>query len=130
LQRRLLTPGSCLISPTLTPDGKYKTNLLIRSIYDVGVGFGIAPGVGYPDSLGEPFASEVLGPTLSNQLYPVNFTVQLPSGYLPQGPALLSAALLSLYGVEAEPVVSLFNVSVTVGTVTSTETVSSTIYDY
>jgi hypothetical protein len=118
------------ISLTLPLDGKYKTNLSIRSVYDVGVGFGIAPGACYPDSLGEPFASEVLGPALSIQLYPVNFTVQLPSGYPPQGPALLSAALLSLYGVETEPFVALFNVSVTVGTVSSMETVSSTIYDY
>jgi hypothetical protein len=130
LKRCLRALSYCLVSLTLTLVGKHKTCFLIRSIYDIGVGFDIAPGVGYPDPLGEPFASEVLGQALSSQVYPVNFAVQLPSGYPPQGPVLLSAALLSLYGVDAEPVIGLFNVSVTIETVTSVDTVSRTLSDY
>jgi hypothetical protein len=105
------------------------TNLLIRSVYDIGVGFGIASGVDYPDSLGERFASEILGQPLSNQLHPVNFTAQLLFAYPQQGPALLSAVLLSLCGIEADPAVAQFNVSVIFGTVMGEETVSYTIYD-
>lgn len=85
----------------------------IQSVYDVAVAFGVAPGAGYPDSLGNIMASEYLGPTKSNTLSPITFTVTLPQG-TENGQYTLSASVMSLYGVEYEPVLSPFNTTITV----------------
>jgi hypothetical protein len=75
--------------------------------------FGVAPGAGYPDSLGNIMASEYLGPAKSNTLSPITFTVTLPQG-TQNGRYTLSASVMSLYGVEHEPVLSPFNTTITV----------------
>jgi hypothetical protein len=85
----------------------------IQSVYDVAVAFGVAPGVGYPDSLGSIVASEYLGPAKSNILTPITFSVTLPPG-THNGQYTLSASVLSLYGAEYEPVLSPFNTTITV----------------
>jgi hypothetical protein len=85
----------------------------IQTVYDVSVAFGVTPGSGFPDSLGVVFASAYLGPTLSNTLDTLRFTVQIPAS-TPVGTTLLSAAVTSLLGAEAEPVIQTYNVTVTV----------------
>jgi hypothetical protein len=45
----------------------------IQSVYDVAIAFGVAPGTGYPDSLGTILDSFYLGPGKSNSLLPVEF---------------------------------------------------------
>jgi hypothetical protein len=85
----------------------------IQSVYDVSAAFGIATGRGYPDSLGNVFASAYLGPPLSNILTPIQFTV-IVDGSTPQGDALITASVTSLYGVDAEPSINFFNTTVTV----------------
>jgi len=96
----------------------------VQSVYDVAVAFGIAPGAGFHGSLGSVFASEYLGPSLSNIETPIDFTILIDEN-TPVGPVLLSATTLSLFGAVAEPVASLWNVTVTVGEVTSQDTVTS-----
>jgi hypothetical protein len=41
----------------------------IQSVYDVAIAFGVAPGKGFPDSLGTVMNSFYLGPGMSNSLY-------------------------------------------------------------
>jgi hypothetical protein len=89
------------------------TENYIQSVYDVAVAFGVAPGAGYPDSLGNIMAPEYLGPAKSNTLSPITFTVTLPQG-TQNGQYTLSASVMSLYGVEYEPVLSPFNTTITV----------------
>jgi len=96
----------------------------IQSVYDVAAAFGIAPGAGFQDALGSVFASEYLGPSKSNIETPIDFTVRIDEN-TPAGTALLSASTFSLFGAAAGPVASLWNVTVTVGEVTSTDTVTS-----
>ena len=113
---------------TIEPGTPFTVSLLtqdyIQSVYDVAVAFGVASGQGYPDSLGTVFASEYLGPALSNTLNNINFPVII-DGNTPAGTALISASVYSLYGVEYEPTLENFNVTVTVGSATSTDTVKS-----
>jgi hypothetical protein len=96
----------------------------IQAVYNVAAAFGIADGKGYPQSLGTVIDSEYLGPSKSNILDPINFTVQIDAD-TPTGPHLLSAAVFSLYGAVAGPGTDYYNVTVTVGSETSTETVTS-----
>ena len=113
---------------TIAPGVPFTVTLVtedfIQSIYDVAVAFGIAPSPGVPESLGAVFASEYLGPALSNVVTPIDFTVQIDSS-TPTGSYLLSASLFSLLGEDAEPSLSTFSVTVAVGTATSTTIVSS-----
>jgi hypothetical protein len=128
---RLSTPLSLLLAPlsvsaiitgltappTITPNSNITLTLTtsdyIQAVTDVSCAFGIAPGAGYPDSLGTLIYSAYLGPALSNTLQPIPFTVQVPAG-TQTGPALVAVAVTSLYGVDNEPVVNLFNTTVTV----------------
>jgi len=84
-----------------------------QAVYDVSVAFGVSPGTGFPDELGNVFASAYLGPTLSNTISPIRFTVQIPAS-TPAGSALVSAAVTSLLGALGEPVVVTYNTTVTV----------------
>ena len=84
-----------------------------QSVYDVAAAFGVAPGAGYPDTLGSIMASEYLGPANSNTLSLITFTVTLPQG-TQNGQYTLSASVMSLYGVTYEPVLSPFNTTITV----------------
>jgi len=85
----------------------------IQTVYDVGFAVGITTGVGYPQSLGQVLTSASLS-SLSNLDVPLNFTVTVPSTF-EQGPATLGTSVMSLYGVENEPSLGNWNVSVTVG---------------
>jgi hypothetical protein len=96
----------------------------IQSVYDVAATFGIAEGEGYPQSLGTVINSEYLGPSESNILTPIPFALQIDAN-TPAGPAILSAVVFSLYGEVADPGSNMYNVTVNVGTTTSTSTVTS-----
>lgn len=55
---------------------------------------------------------------------PLDFTVQVDPS-TPQGSAVLTASVMSLYGAAAGPTLTGFNVTVTVGTTVSSDTVVS-----
>ncbi|KAL7932134.1 hypothetical protein V8C35DRAFT_282111 [Trichoderma chlorosporum] len=96
----------------------------IQPVYDVAIVFGFESGDGSPDSLGpQVLGSYYIGPDQSNILTNFSHTVTIPS--VSAGKALISASLTSLYGVLNEPVLTSFNVSVTVGQYTSTTLKSS-----
>jgi hypothetical protein len=96
----------------------------IQAVYNVAAAFGIAEGNGYPQSLGTVIQSDYLGPADSNILTPITFSMSIDPS-TPEGPAVLSAAVFSLYGAVAGPAYDLYNVTVTVGTQRSTTTVTS-----
>jgi len=96
----------------------------IQSVYDVAIAFGVAPGSGFPGSLGTVLDSFYLGPEQSNTLTNIPKWTTLPAS-TGQGPATLSASLFSLYGAASGPTLSNYNVSVTIGDATSTTYVSS-----
>ncbi|KAF8432626.1 hypothetical protein BGX38DRAFT_1136809 [Terfezia claveryi] len=103
---------------------KITTSNYIQSVYDVSAAVGIAPGRGYPGSLGRVLESYYLGPKQSNVLYNITKWVPLPAT-TPMGDVTVAAAITSLYGAAAFPVLTTYNVSVTVGTFTSNIYVSS-----
>ncbi|OCK72993.1 hypothetical protein K432DRAFT_411125 [Lepidopterella palustris CBS 459.81] len=96
----------------------------IQSVYDVSIAFGIAAGKGYPGSMGTVLSSGYLGPSQSNTQDNITYSITLPAT-TPKGKSLLSAGLFSLYGAVGDPTITSFNVSVTVGDVTSESLVSS-----
>ncbi len=120
----------------------------IQSIYDVSIAVGYATGAGYPGDLGTVLGSYYLGPGMffslslshqsprastltgrshteqSNQLNNFPKWVQLPAG-IPLGQGVISASLFSLVGAAAGPTLSQYNVTVTFGTTTSSNLVSS-----
>ncbi|KAG4440363.1 hypothetical protein IFR05_004156 [Cadophora sp. M221] len=102
------------------------TENYIQSVFDVAAAFGIATG-NFPADLGILVGSGYIGPDLSNRVEKLNFTVSTFENTV-HGPAVLSASVFSLYGVAYGPVLVPFNVSVTVGDVTSTDTVNTTVY--
>jgi hypothetical protein len=85
----------------------------IQSVYDVAVAFGVAPGMGHPDSLGNVVSTAYLGPSKSNVLTPIEFTVTLPAG-TQNGPYVLTASVFSLLGEAYEPSLEEFNATITV----------------
>ncbi|TVY73245.1 hypothetical protein LSUE1_G003219, partial [Lachnellula suecica] len=101
-----------------------ETQNYIQTIYDVAVVFGLAPGQGHPDTLGTVIASEYLGPSKSNIIVPIVYTVSVDKN-TPVGSSTLSASVMSLYGVSSGPTLSNYNVTVVVGDVVSEERVSS-----
>ncbi|KAF8417922.1 hypothetical protein EV426DRAFT_620892 [Tirmania nivea] len=99
------------------------TSNYIQRVYDVSVAVGIAPGDGFPDSLGQVLESYYLGPEQSNIL--TNITKWVPLTNIGKGPARVTAAITSLWGAAAFPQITTYNVSVTVGDYTSNNYVSS-----
>jgi hypothetical protein len=87
----------------------------IQTVYDVSVAFGIAPASGHSGFLGDVFASAYLGPTLSNTLNTIPFTVIVPKTTT-VGTSVITAAVTSLYGLGGEPVVDMWNTTVSVVT--------------
>jgi len=125
----LLSPSSRAPAPaTIAPGEPFNVSLItqgyIQTVYDVAVAFGIAPGRGYPDSLGVAIASEYLGPAKSNLINPITFTLNIDKN-IPLGSSTLSASLMSLYGAVSGPTLSNWNVTVLVGDAVSAETVGS-----
>ncbi|KAH6675624.1 hypothetical protein B0J14DRAFT_586921 [Halenospora varia] len=91
------------------------TENYIQSVYDVSAAFGIAPGAGYPQSLGtDLFSSVYIGPAGSNVLNGLNYTVAISKEFA-KGEATLSASVMSLYGAVYGPTLVGWNVSVVVG---------------
>jgi hypothetical protein len=90
-----------------------------QAVYDVSAAFGIATGHGFPQSLGTVFGSKYLGPTDSNIEEPIVFTVQLPPT-IEAGTGVLSVAVTSLWGVAASPAIIMYNVTVNIGSGTTT----------
>jgi hypothetical protein len=118
----LLSTASARVSgvfvpPTLVPGQVFEVTVhgenYIQSVYDVAIAFGIAPGRGFPGSLGTVLASEYLGPALSNTVGNYSFPIVLP-GNTPTGQALFTASLTSLYGAASGPTLETFNVTVNV----------------
>jgi len=101
-----------------------QTENYIQSVYDVAIAIGVAPGAGYPQSLGTVLDSFYLGPAQSNVVTPIPKWTTLPAS-TPTGPATLSAELFSLYGAVYGGTLNNYNVSITVGDHTSTTYVSS-----
>ncbi|EKD13307.1 uncharacterized protein L3040_005093 [Drepanopeziza brunnea f. sp. 'multigermtubi'] len=89
------------------------TSNYIQSVYDVAVAFGVANAPGFPGSLGSVVATAYLGPTKSNVLTPISFSVTLPSG-TGNGPRVLSAEVFSLFGAAYSGVVTTFNTTINV----------------
>jgi len=102
-----------------------ETENYIQSVYDVAIAFGVAPGAGFPGSLGVVMDSFYLGPEQSNQITNITKWTTLPAS-TPKGAATLSAGLFSLYGAVYSPTLSNYAVNVTIGDSTSTNYVSST----
>ncbi|KAM4062188.1 hypothetical protein HRG_009035 [Hirsutella rhossiliensis] len=96
----------------------------IQTVYDVAIAFGYAPGRGYPDTLGAVADSFYLGPGQSNQLGNIKKWITIPPS-APRGQGVVTASLMSLYGVSHSPVLSNYNVTVTFGDQTSNNYVSS-----
>jgi len=69
-------------------------------------------------------ASDYLGPETSNTVEQLDFTVQV-ADTTPLGSRILSASVMSLYGVVAGPVLEGWNVTVEVGTIVGSAFVRS-----
>ncbi|KAI6712163.1 hypothetical protein JHW43_005294 [Diplocarpon mali] len=116
---------TALAVPTTIAAGEYFPVKLLtenynQAVYDVATAFGISPGAGFPNTLGTPLGAYYIGPALSNTLNPLNFTLRIDPGF-PAGPATIVASVYSLYGAVSSPALVPFNVTITVGTVTSTD---------
>jgi Nis1 family len=118
----LISSSSAIITGVSTTSTVYAYNPFtvtlttadyIQSVYDVAVAFGVAPGAGVPDSLGNVMSAAFLGPSQSNILTPITFDVTLPAGTT-NGEHMLTAAVYSLWGAEYEPRVTEFNTTITV----------------
>ncbi|KAI9053387.1 hypothetical protein LZ554_002346 [Drepanopeziza brunnea f. sp. 'monogermtubi'] len=105
------------------------TENYIQSVYDVSAAFGISPAPGYPGTLGTVFSSVYIGPTYSNVLQPLNYTVVIDAD-TDLGNKTLAAAVTSLYGASSSVVVTGLNVTITVGSETSKDYVQSTEITY
>ncbi|KHN97639.1 uncharacterized protein MAM_04654 [Metarhizium album ARSEF 1941] len=92
----------------------------IQAVYDVAIAFGYAPGHGIPQSLGLVAGLMYLGPLESNQAHSSIKQLTIPKD-APQGEALLTSSLMSLYGAAHMPTLTNFNVSVTFGHETSAQ---------
>lgn len=113
----IIVPGENFTISLLTAD-------FSQQVYDVATAFGFSLGTGFPGSLGTVLASEYLGPSKSNTLERLDFTVQIDPS-TPQGSAVLAASVMSLDGVAAYPVLAGYNITVQVGTTVNNDVVAS-----
>ncbi|KAF3917325.1 hypothetical protein ABW21_db0200192 [Orbilia brochopaga] len=95
----------------------------IQSVKDVAVALGVAPGKGFPGSLGSFTESFWLEPQ-SNTLGGIPKWTFIPAG-IPQGPATYIATFYSLFGAAYGPTLTSWNVTITIGDRTSTNYVTS-----
>ncbi|KAK8200464.1 hypothetical protein IWZ00DRAFT_45971 [Phyllosticta capitalensis] len=113
---------------TIKPGDVFTAQLVtenyIQSVTDVSVVFGLAPDASYGGSLGTFVGAKFLGEDQSNQLHNVNVSMIMPTT-VQTGKQIFGAALYSLYGASTTPVISEFNVSVTIGDATSSDWVQS-----
>lgn len=117
---------------TLAPNSTFTLTLLtenyIQTVSDISVAWGYNLAPGFPATLGSFVQSSYLGPNKSNTIESITIEATVPEQLASDsynGTLLLNAGVYSLYGAGSTPVVSGFNVSVTIGEVTSTELVSS-----
>ncbi|KAL7895168.1 hypothetical protein HDV63DRAFT_132611 [Trichoderma sp. SZMC 28014] len=96
----------------------------IQAVADVAIVVGYQNGDGYPDCLGTVLGEFFLGPTKSNILTNITETLTIPAD-TPQGEGLISATVYSLYGASTMPTLVNHNVTITVGSATSTTLKSS-----
>lgn len=118
----LVSSSSAIITGVTAPSTVYAYNPFtvtlttanyIQSVYDVAVGFGVAPGKGFPGSLGNVMSSAFLGPSKSNILTPITFDVTLPAG-TQNGEYVLTASVFSLFGAAYSPSTTEFNTTITI----------------
>jgi hypothetical protein len=96
----------------------------IQRVTDISAAFGIQPVPGAPGAIGDLFDSIYIGPAESNILQPITFETSIdPSTQA--GAYIMTGAVTSLYGVGSEPVINLFNATVTVGAGVSAVNVTS-----
>ncbi|KAH6639552.1 hypothetical protein C7974DRAFT_134189 [Boeremia exigua] len=117
---------------TLAPNSTFTLTLLtenyIQTVADISVAWGYTLAPGYAATLGSFVQSSYLGPSESNTLENVTVEATVPAalaGDAYNGTLILSAGVTSLYGASSSPVVTGFNISVTVGAETSEELVRS-----
>ncbi|CAK3932166.1 Hypothetical predicted protein [Lecanosticta acicola] len=117
----IVKPGDTQVEIVITTEG------YIQSVEDVAIAFGISPAnASSPGTLGpDLLTSKFLGPSLSNTNENITHYVSIPTD-IAEGPAVLQAALFSLYGVSLGPTISSYTANVTVGDATSTDYVAST----
>ncbi|EPS45336.1 hypothetical protein H072_712 [Dactylellina haptotyla CBS 200.50] len=96
----------------------------IQSVDDIAIALGVAPGKGYPGSLGQVTDSFYLGPSQSNVLYRIPKWTSIPAT-IPKGNATYTAAVFSLYGAADAQTLTSYNVTVAIGDTTSTTYVTS-----
>lgn len=118
----LISSSSAIITGVTAPSTVYAYNPFtvtlttadyIQSVYDVAVAFGVAPGKGFPGSLGNVVSSAFLGPSKSNILTPITFDVTLPAG-TQNGEYVLTASVFSLFGAASSPATTQFNTTITI----------------
>jgi hypothetical protein len=118
----LISSSSAIITGVTTTSTVYAYNPFTvtlttadysQSVYDVAVAFGVAPGAGFPGSLGNVLSTAFLGPSQSNIVTPITFDVTLPAG-TGNGEHVLTAAVYSLFGATYAPTVTEFNTTITV----------------
>ncbi|CZR51274.1 uncharacterized protein PAC_01149 [Phialocephala subalpina] len=122
LASTLISSSSAIITGVTAPSTVYAYNPFtvtlttanyIQSVYDVAVGFGVAPGAGFPGSLGNVASTAYLGPTKSNILTPITFDITLPAG-TSNGKYVLTAEVFSLFGAAYSGTVTTFNTTINV----------------
>ncbi|KAL7921479.1 hypothetical protein ACQKWADRAFT_295187 [Trichoderma austrokoningii] len=96
----------------------------IQAVNDIAIAVGFSVGDGYPNTLGNLLGSFYLGPKNSNILTNITETLTIPAGTA-LGDGIISATVYSLYGESQEPVLVNHNVTITVGSETSTTLKSS-----
>ncbi|RFU79564.1 secreted nis1 [Trichoderma arundinaceum] len=123
----LLSAANALISGIAVPEtvapgdtiqATITTQNYIQAVYDVAIVFGFAPGDGFPGSLGSVLGSFYLGPHESNIVTNITKTITIPDG-IAKGDGIITASVMSLWGAAAGPALNTFNVTITVGDVTS-----------
>ncbi|KAF8853826.1 hypothetical protein BDZ45DRAFT_552523, partial [Acephala macrosclerotiorum] len=118
----LISSSSAIITGVTAPSTVYAYNPFtvtlttanyIQSVYDVAVGFGVAPGKGFPGALGNVASTAYLGPSKSNILTRITFDITLPAG-TQNGEYILTAEVFSLFGAAYSGTVTTFNTTINV----------------
>ncbi|BDD63679.1 hypothetical protein MPDQ_000597 [Monascus purpureus] len=116
------------VPKTIKPGESFDAVLMgynyIQTVAEIAAAFGVQPGQGYPGAIGTSLGSVYLGPANSNKIGNLSFPVTIPADTA-KGQASVSAALFQIYGASGSPSVEIFNLTVTLGDVTSTEYVST-----
>ncbi|KAG9231063.1 hypothetical protein BJ875DRAFT_518177 [Amylocarpus encephaloides] len=96
----------------------------LQTTYDVAIAFGLSPSPSHSHTLDTILNSFYLGPSKSNVVDNINFTVAIDA-QTAKGVYVLGGASMGLYGVGNSPVLREWNVTVSVGKETGGEWMSS-----